>query len=252
MAEIDLLDVTLRFGATTAVDAVSLRVPSGAFFALLGPSGCGKTSLLRLLAGLERPDAGRIAIAGRTVADGATFVDPGMRGLGMVFQSYALWPHMTVAANIAFGLRMQRVSDRARRVAEAVRRVRVTVGRSHGDATPDDPAVAGEGRRASLLLDSDPQSPGAARRFLRDQLDAWQIDDDAVETAQLCLSELVTNALRYGLDTLPRHDGGTGERGLPPSAGAETATIWCGYMDGAVRSGERAAEETLDAEGWRL
>ena len=89
----------------------------------------------------------------------------------------------------------------ARRVAEAVRRVRVTVGRSHGDTTPDDPAVAGEGRRASLLLDSDPRSPGAARRFLRDQLDAWQIDDDAVETAQLCLSELVTNVVMHAQTT---------------------------------------------------
>ncbi|MDB6454434.1 ABC transporter ATP-binding protein [Falsirhodobacter sp. 20TX0035] len=122
MAQIDLHDVSLRFGVTTAVDAVSFSIPSGAFFALLGPSGCGKTSLLRLLAGLERPSAGRIVLGGRTVAGGGTFVDPGARGLGMVFQSYALWPHMTVAGNVAFGLKMQRIpaAERDRRVQDAL------------------------------------------------------------------------------------------------------------------------------------
>jgi len=146
MAEIDFKDVTLRFGATTAVDAVSFHIPTGAFFALLGPSGCGKTTLLRLLAGLERPDAGRIVIGTRTVAEGATFVEPGARGLGMVFQSYALWPHMTVAANVAFGLRMQRTPDRARRVAEALE----VVGLSHlADRKPHE-LSGGQRQRVAL------------------------------------------------------------------------------------------------------
>ena len=85
----------------------------------------------------------------------------------------------------------------ARRVAEAVRRVRVTTGRDHGDARPDDPAVVGEGRRARVLLESDPRAPGTARRFLREHLAAWEVDDDALETAQLCLSELVTNVVMH-------------------------------------------------------
>ncbi|MDH2327440.1 ABC transporter ATP-binding protein [Cereibacter sp. SYSU M97828] len=126
MASIDLTDVTLSFGGTRAVDRVSLSVPSGAFFSLLGPSGCGKTTLLRLIAGLERPEAGRIAMDGRVVAEGRSFVEPGERDLGMVFQSYALWPHMTVAANVAFGLEMRRIPAKDR-VAEAL----AMVGLSH-------------------------------------------------------------------------------------------------------------------------
>lgn len=117
-----LEDVTKLYGATRAVDGVRLAVEPGAFLALLGPSGCGKTTLLRLIAGLERPTAGRIALAGRVVADGATFVEAEDRGLGMVFQSYALWPHMSVHDNVAFGLSVRRVpaEKRRRRVAEAL------------------------------------------------------------------------------------------------------------------------------------
>ncbi len=99
-----------RFGAegAAAVDHVSLDVARGAFFALLGPSGCGKTTLLRLLAGFERPDAGRILIAGDDMAD----VPPYARPVNMMFQSYALFPHMSVADNVAFGLRQDRLPRR--------------------------------------------------------------------------------------------------------------------------------------------
>ncbi len=110
-----------RYGDVPAVVDVSLTVPAGAFLALLGPSGCGKTTILRLLAGLELPDAGVIHLAGRPVfsdRDGI-FVPAGDRGVGLVFQSYALWPHMTVFENIAFGLRVRR-QDHAT-IAEAVR-----------------------------------------------------------------------------------------------------------------------------------
>lgn len=95
--------IVKRFGATTAVDGVSLAIERGAFFALLGPSGCGKTTLLRLLAGFERPDAGRILIDGMDVAA----VPPYRRPTNMMFQSYALFPHMSVADNVAFGLKQE-------------------------------------------------------------------------------------------------------------------------------------------------
>lgn len=122
MAGLNLDTVSRSFGATRAVDRVSLSVPDGTFMALLGPSGCGKTTLLRLIAGLERPDAGRIAIGGRVMADGASFVPPEARGLGMVFQSYALWPHMSVAGNIRFGLRLKRLgrAEEQARIDEAL------------------------------------------------------------------------------------------------------------------------------------
>jgi iron(III) transport system ATP-binding protein len=96
--------VSKRFGAVRAVDEVQLCVERGEFVALLGPSGCGKTTLLRLIAGFEEPDAGEIKVADRPVAGGRTWVPPERRKIGMVFQDYALFPHLTVAENVGFGL----------------------------------------------------------------------------------------------------------------------------------------------------
>jgi multiple sugar transport system ATP-binding protein len=117
MAEIRIEGITKRYPGTLALDDVSLTVHDREFMVLLGPSGCGKTTLLRLIAGFERPDAGAILIDGRDVTD----VPPGRRGLAMVFQGYALFPHLKVGDNIAFGLRMHHASraDVERRVAAA-------------------------------------------------------------------------------------------------------------------------------------
>ena len=93
--------VTKRFGDFTAVDDLTLEIHEREFFALLGPSGCGKTTLLRLLAGFEAPDAGRVLLDGQDLAG----VPPYRRPVNMMFQSYALFPHMTVAGNVAFGLK---------------------------------------------------------------------------------------------------------------------------------------------------
>ncbi|HEY1735893.1 MAG TPA: ABC transporter ATP-binding protein [Methylovirgula sp.] len=115
--------VSKSFGSVRAVDNLSLSIRAGEFFALLGPSGCGKTSLLRLLAGFETPDQGRIFIAGEDM----TKVPPHRRPVNMMFQSYALFPHMSVARNIAFGLEQQRLSksDIAARVAEMLHLVQL-------------------------------------------------------------------------------------------------------------------------------
>ncbi|MEA2269983.1 MAG: iron(III) transport system ATP-binding protein [Solirubrobacteraceae bacterium] len=116
MASVELHNVTKRFGATVAADRVSLSVPSGEFVALLGPSGCGKTTLLRLIAGFMMPDEGAVVVGGQTVA-GPTWVPPERRRVGMVFQDYALFPHLTVAENVGFGLPRRR---RAAGTAEAL------------------------------------------------------------------------------------------------------------------------------------
>ncbi|AGT08396.1 ABC transporter ATP-binding protein [Paracoccus aminophilus] len=126
MTSVTLDQLRLTFGQTRALDGVSLTIPSGSFVALLGPSGCGKTTLLRLIAGLERPDSGEIAIAGRRVAGRGQFTEPQDRGLGMVFQSYALWPHLTVAGNIGFGLNRLARAAREERIAEALALVGLT------------------------------------------------------------------------------------------------------------------------------
>src|SRR5687767_7847918 len=102
---VSVQQVKKRFGGFTAVDDVSLSVPRNAFFALLGPSGCGKTTLLRMLAGFETPSSVRILIDGEDMAG----VPPNRRPVNMVFQSYAVFPHMTVAQNVAYGLRVSGV-----------------------------------------------------------------------------------------------------------------------------------------------
>jgi iron(III) transport system ATP-binding protein len=107
--------VTKRFGAVVAIDETSLCVARGEVVALLGPSGCGKTTLLRLIAGFERPDAGTVELDRRLAAGPGTWVEPERRRVGMVFQDYALFPHLTVAANVGFGLARR---ERAARVAE--------------------------------------------------------------------------------------------------------------------------------------
>ena len=116
MVPIALDHVSKAFGTTPAVRDVSLRIPAGALFFLLGPSGCGKTTLLRMIAGFALPTQGRILFADRDMS----LVPPHQRNTGMVFQSYALWPHMSVAQNVAFGLQVRQVdpAERRRRVAE--------------------------------------------------------------------------------------------------------------------------------------
>jgi iron(III) transport system ATP-binding protein len=118
MALLELAGVGKRFGddRPAAVDGLTFSLQAGRILALLGPSGCGKTTTLRLIAGFEAPDAGHIAIGGRVVARaGAASVPPEQRGVGVVFQDYALFPHLTVEANVAFGLtRLPRAERRAR------------------------------------------------------------------------------------------------------------------------------------------
>lgn len=116
-------NVTKRYGRVVAVDNVSLSVDEGEFFALLGPSGCGKTTLLRMVAGFETPDEGRILIDGRDVTE----TPPNRRPVNMVFQSYAVFPHMTVAANVGYGLKVDGApqSEIERRVADALALVKL-------------------------------------------------------------------------------------------------------------------------------
>jgi spermidine/putrescine transport system ATP-binding protein len=122
--EIQLLELTKRFADVTAVDGIDLEIPGGEFFSLLGPSGCGKTTTLRLIAGFEQPTDGRILLDGADVA----YTPPHKRNVNTVFQNYALFPHLNVFDNIAFGLRRARrpKGEIAQRVARALELVQLT------------------------------------------------------------------------------------------------------------------------------
>jgi spermidine/putrescine ABC transporter ATP-binding subunit len=171
-ADVRLRDLVKRYGATRALDGVSLDVAPGEFFTLLGPSGCGKTTTLRAVAGFVTPDGGDILIRGARVND----VPPHRRHVGLVFQSYALFPHRTVRQNVAFGLRMHGTlrAEIDRLVAEALALVQLP---GHGERYPRE-LSGGEQQRvalaralvtrpAVLLLD---EPLGALDRKLRDHM----------------------------------------------------------------------------------
>ena len=131
MVKVTDLRKVFQDGRTTvaACDGVSFEVPAGKFFTLLGPSGCGKTTTLRSIAGLERPDDGQIELDGTVVFSSRRriFVPPNRRDIGMVFQSYAIWPHMTVFDNVVFPLRVGRIRRARSEMADRVRHALATV-----------------------------------------------------------------------------------------------------------------------------
>jgi spermidine/putrescine transport system ATP-binding protein len=121
---VELRDVVKRFGDITAVDHVSMPIRDGEFFSMLGPSGCGKTTSLRMIAGFERPTHGEIYLHNKPISN----TPPFQRNVNTVFQSYALFPHMTVAQNVGFGLEMKKVArdEIRRRVGEALDMVQLS------------------------------------------------------------------------------------------------------------------------------
>lgn len=120
MADVRISGLHKRYGEFHAVRGLDLTIEQGEVLCLLGPSGCGKTTTLRMVAGLEVPTGGQISIGGRVVSDAGTWVPPEDRRLGMVFQSYAVWPHMDVLANVAYPLRLAKVADWRERARAAL------------------------------------------------------------------------------------------------------------------------------------
>jgi spermidine/putrescine transport system ATP-binding protein len=141
-AQVRLFDLTKRFGQVRAVDGISLTIPAGSFFALLGPSGCGKTTTLRMIGGLEDPTDGRILLDD----DDVTHAKPYRRPVNTVFQSYALFPHLTIAENVAFGLRRKREKDIDARVGEMLELVQLT---GYGKRRPSE-LSGGQQQRVAL------------------------------------------------------------------------------------------------------
>lgn len=156
-------NLTKSFGTHAALSDVTLDIPSRAFCCVVGPSGCGKSTLLRLIAGLEAPDAGSVELDGKTVSDGSTFISPEDRFVGVVFQSYALWPHLTVKANVAFPYEAKGFSrnDAMARAATHLSKVALS---DYGDRRPE--ALSGGQRQRVALARC---LAGEARTILMDE-----------------------------------------------------------------------------------
>ena len=181
MPEVTVTNLVKQFGVTTVLEEISFTVKDGEFFTLLGPSGCGKSTTLNCIAGLERPTGGRITVGTDTFVDiaGKVFLPTEARNLGMVFQSYALWPHMTVEANLALPLKLRKVGrpDRATRIGEALDKV----GLAHLGGRYPHQLSGGQQQRVALaralvysptvLLLDEPLSNLDAK--LREQARAW-------------------------------------------------------------------------------
>jgi putative spermidine/putrescine transport system ATP-binding protein len=229
-AKIQLRNLTKRFGGTAAVDGISLDVPAGSFVALLGPSGSGKTTTLNLIAGFLAADAGDILFDDRSVAD----MPPHHRNIGMVFQSYALFPHLTVADNVAFPLRMRTKlakADMNRRVAETLSLVRME---DFGSRYPRQLSGGQQQRVAMaralvshprLLLMDEPL--GALDKKLREQMQ-FEIKriHRSVGTTFIYVTHDQSEALTMSDLVVLMHSGHIAQTGTPRELYAEPASVF--------------------------
>jgi ABC-type Fe3+/spermidine/putrescine transport system ATPase subunit len=223
--DVRVVGLAKAFGQAAAVDRVDFEVAAGSLVTLLGPSGCGKTTTLRLIAGLERPDAGEIYVGGRLLTSAArrVFLNPEKRSMGMVFQTYAIWPHMTVFENIAFPLRAKRLP--VGQIRERVMAILQTIGLDGFQARPAPLLSGGQQQRVALgralvadpdvLLLDEPFSNLDARlredmRFELKELQARVgvttlfVTHDQAEAMILSDRVLVMNAGRIAQDGTPR------------------------------------------------
>jgi spermidine/putrescine transport system ATP-binding protein len=251
--------VTKRFGGFTAVDDLTLTIPSGSFFALLGPSGCGKTTTLRMVAGLEEPTDGTIRIGDQDV----THVKPYRRPVNTVFQSYALFPHLDIFENVAFGLRRRGAKDVDRRVMDALELVELTplarrkpAQLSGGQQQRVALARAVVNRPAVLLLD---EPLGALDLKLRRQM---QIELKRIQTEVGLTFVHVTHDQEEAMtmaDTIAVMSGGRIEQlGGPTDLYESPATTFVANFLGqsnlirAAVTGQQGGDLLLDAHGQRL
>jgi iron(III) transport system ATP-binding protein len=248
-----LRGVVRRLEGVAVLDGVDLDVPAGRLVVLLGESGAGKSTLLRLVAGLDAPDAGRIEVGGRVVADPRSLVPPEARGVGMVFQSLELWPHMTAAENVAFGL-PGRPRGRAALADARVREVAAQVGLDAGILPRRPPTLSGGERQrvaiaralaprpTALLYDEplahlDPERRAEIRRLVRD-LRA------TTATTVLYVTHDAAEALEVGDEVAVLAGGRVVERGPPADVYARPRTLAGARALGpvSVLTGRRTAD----------
>ena len=243
--------VSKRFGTTVALDDASLDVGDGEFLALLGPSGCGKTTALRVAAGFEHPDAGRVEIGGRLVSGDGACVAPERRAVGMVFQDYALFPHLDVASNIAFGLPRR---GRGSRVEDLLDLVGLP---GFGSRSPSE-LSGGQQQRVALARALAPRPHLVLLDEPWSAIDALLREEMRGELARVLRSEGVTVVLvthdREEAFTLAdrialMRDGQVVQCGRPEDLYFSPADRWCARFVGASNMVPAAVARGLDGGG---
>jgi len=259
-----LENVTLSFGDNVAVNDLTLDIPAGAFFSLLGPSGCGKTTTMRLIAGLEAPQRGRIWIGDQLVFDAERGVNvpPANRKLGMVFQNYALWPHMTVRDNILFGLKVRRTSkaEQAHRLADTLERLQI---REFVDRFPNE-LSGGQQQRVALarelitgskvILMDEPLSNLDAKLRIDMRVELKQLHDETGGTIIYVTHDQI-EALTLSSEMAIMREGVLEQLAPPTEVFRRPASMFvASFMGNApINSFElRVAGERLQGPGWSL
>ena len=247
MSEVRVQQIVKRFGTTTAVAGIDLTMPSGRLFFLLGPSGCGKTTLLRMIAGFETPTAGSIHFGDRDV----TKLPPEKRDAGMVFQGYALWPHLSVFENVAFGLRVRKIpeAELRTRVGEALDLVRMS---TLGDRKPTQLSGGQQQRvalaralafRPGVLLLDEPLSNLDAKLRLEMRTEIRRIVDEAeITTIYVTHDQEEALSLADGLAVL--RDGKVEQVGTPRDLYVRPGTRFTASFLGETNFLEGSISET--------
>lgn len=257
MPDIEVKALRKAFGSTAAVDSVSFTVPDGTFTTLLGPSGCGKTTTLRMLAGLERPDSGEIRIGDSVVfsSESKKFVPVESRNVGIVFQSYALWPHMNVFEHVAYPLRVrrQRPEDIRRRVRSALEMVGLA---DHMQRYPSE-VSGGQQQRVALaralvfdpavLLLDEPLSnlDAALRNSMRAELSRLH-RETGVTTVYVTHDQ--SEALSLSDQILLMQTGEIIERGSPTEVYENPQTVYGAHFVGAANCLAAKVKKVEDGE----
>ncbi len=261
MSVVELQHLTKRFGRLTALDALSLTIPHGNLVSLLGPSGCGKTTTLRLIAGFLAPDGGAIRVGERVVSEPGATLPPERRNMSMIFQSYALWPHMNVTENVAYGLRLKRLgrAEIERRVKDilAVTRLSVLAERYPGEIS------GGQQQRVALaralvvepeiLLMDEPLSNLDAN--LREEM-RFEIRrlHDAFRTTTIYVTHDQIEAMTTADLIVVMNEGRVEQAGRPEDVYEQPRSEFVARFIGGtnILRGRRAGDRLIEADGLQL